>query len=113
MKITNLDLELVKNMAREGATDSEIAAFYDCRTSTITNRGRKSLSLGRELLKMDIRKAQINLAKEGNSAMLTFLGKEILNQTGKPSEDEDTKPEKAEGRMSTKKLTQLLNKGAK
>ena len=95
MKRIILDLDEVVQLARSGATDAEIAAFYPCRHTTITFRAHKQLARGRLLMQMDIRKAQIDLAKSGNSAMLAFLGKEYLGQTGKPREEEpeeDTAP---------------------
>ena len=79
-----LDKEEIVQLARDGATDAEIAAHYHCRESTITFRATPELKRGRLLMCMDIRKAQIELAKSGNSAMLAFLGKEYLGQTGKP-----------------------------
>ncbi len=109
MKKTDLDLDEIIKLARNGASNSEIAAFYDCRLSTVTNRAEKQLRIGRELLNMDIRKAQISLAKDGNSAMLTFLGKELLNQTGKANEDGGAPDTSKVGDMSTSKLTKLLD----
>ena len=110
MKKTVLDLEEVTQLARNGATDEEIAAHYDCRPSTITHRAAKQLARGRKLLCMDLRAAQIKAALDGNYSMQAFLGRELLGQSGKAQPQElepEVQPTKA---LSTAELKKLVRK---
>ena len=111
-KAVRFDKEVVLGLARDGASNDEIAAFYDCKGESVTFRCHKILKRGRHLMAMDLRKSQLDLAKTGNSAMLTFLGKELLNQSGKPSETETDEPNPTDD-LSTKDLHKLLKKGSK
>lgn len=111
MKKTILNLKEIQELARKGATDEEIAAHYDCRTSTISNRGKKALRLGRTLLEMDLRKAQVEAALGGNYSMLAYLGRELLGQSGKARDHSDEPPTPTvEKRMTTKQLHKLIGK---
>ncbi len=108
------DQKKVMYLARSGATDEEIAAVYDCNVRSVCNRCKKSLLQGRHLMEMDLRQAQLKLALDGNSAMLTFLGKEILNQSGKPSEDAsfDASHDNTDD-LTTKQLEKLAKRKGK
>ena len=108
-KAVVFDQAEVLQMARDGASDAEIAAHHDCKESSVSNRCKKALARGRLLMSMDIKKAQLELARTGNSAMLTFLGKEILNQSGKPTEGHEEEVAPAE-KLPTSELHKLLGK---
>lgn len=80
--------EDIYKLAQIGCTDKEIAQWFDMTESTLRYNFRGILEKGRAELQQRLRKAQINLALEGNAVMLIWLGKQILNQRDQPvSED--------------------------
>lgn len=71
----------VRKLAQIGATVKEIADFFNCSDTTINNRFQSELNAGRADMKLSLRKAQMDLAMEGNATLLIWLGKQVLNQT--------------------------------
>ena len=83
--------EKVEQLASFGCTNTEIASFFGCDVSLITKTYSQFLTKGRDKGKIRLRQLQWKSAEKGNTAMLIWLGKQILNQTDK-SEVELVKP---------------------
>jgi hypothetical protein len=77
------------NLARLGATHSEIAEFFGCERSTITKRFSPEIDKGHADLKLKLRRMQFRAAERGNVAMLIWLAKAMLGQTDKPREEQE------------------------
>ncbi len=76
-----IDGELVRKLAKLGCTQEEIAEFFDCAHSVISERFRQDFHLGRAQSKISIRRAQMKRAMAGSDAMLIYLGKCYLGQS--------------------------------
>jgi hypothetical protein len=88
-----LDPEKVKALAAGGATDAEIAAYFERPVASITGRFRKQLKAGRARRRISIRQAQNKAALvKGNATLLTWLGKNELGQTERPVADYPPEP---------------------
>jgi|TARA_Y100000385_G_C13048740_1_gene618721 hypothetical protein len=87
----NIQKEKVEQLASFGCTNTEIASFFGCDVSLITKTYSQFLTKGRDKGKIRLRQLQWKSAEKGNTAMLIWLGKQILNQTDK-SEVELVKP---------------------
>lgn len=72
--------ERVKALANEGNSDKEIAALVGLPESTLRRRMHRELERGRALLRRALRRAQLESALSGNTAMLIWLGKQYLGQ---------------------------------
>ncbi len=77
-----IDIDPIKvyKLARLGCQVKEIADFFGCTDDTIINRFSEELNKGRSNLKRRLRKWQIQSAKNGNIAMMIWLGKQMLGQ---------------------------------
>lgn len=66
--------------------DTEIAAEFGCHEDTIKNRRRDepkfeaAIQRGRRRARSELRKSQFAAAKNGNPAMMIWLGKQYLDQ---------------------------------
>lgn len=84
-----LDYEKVRQMAKLGCTRREIAAFFDIDESTLRYHERRDPKLTEKITKgIEEGKAQLRLwqrkaARNGQNAMLIWLGKQELGQTEK------------------------------
>ncbi|MBF0410988.1 MAG: hypothetical protein HQM10_26830 [Candidatus Riflebacteria bacterium] len=78
-----IDPVQVETLARLGATNTEIAAFFGVDEGTIRKRFSEFLTKGRQNGKIKLRTLQWRAAEKGNVAMLIFLGKNILKQSDK------------------------------
>lgn len=76
----DIDGNLVEKMASWGCKTVEIADYFNCDTDTITNRFSVELRKGRTALKTNLRQWQLAAARGGNSALLIWLGKQLLDQ---------------------------------
>lgn len=73
----------VRNLAAGGSSNIEIARFFGVSADTIERRFAGDLAKGRATLKTSLRKHQLKAAKNGNAAMLIWLGKQYLGQSDK------------------------------
>jgi hypothetical protein len=92
-----IDPDEVEKLASLGCSIDEMAAFFGVSHSTIDARLREPefrtrYQKGLCGLKMNIRMAQIKRAREGNIAMLIWLGKQLLGQH-EPRPQDDDKPQ--------------------
>lgn len=81
-----INIELVESLACIGCTQEEIAAIVGCSENTLRRHARAQLTLGGEKMKVSLRRWQYAKAKEGNVAMLIWLGKQYLGQREKIDE---------------------------
>ena len=81
-----IDTKLVQSLARIGCTHSEIATICGVAEPTIRRRCRVEIDKGYDEMRMSLRRWQYEKAKEGNVAMLIWLGKQHLGQREKIDE---------------------------
>jgi hypothetical protein len=81
-----IDLKLVQSLARIGCTHAEIGTIAGVSEQTIRRRCRKEVDAGYDEMRMSLRRWQYEKAKEGNVAMLIWLGKQHLGQRDKIDE---------------------------
>jgi len=81
-----IDLRLVQSLARIGCTHAEIATICGVAEPTIRRRCRTEINKGYDEMRMSLRRWQYEKAKEGNVAMLIWLGKQHLGQREKIDE---------------------------
>jgi hypothetical protein len=84
--------EDIYKLAQTGATDREIARWFDINEETLRYNFQDIIEKGREDLKQSLRKAQIKLALSGNATMLIWLGKNMLGQQDNPVGNDEKKP---------------------
>lgn len=84
------DLAEVEKLGMLGATAAEMAAWFGASLRTIERRMgmkegafRAAYDRGFGRLKISLRRQQIEAAKAGNTAMLIWLGKQLLEQADK------------------------------
>lgn len=75
-----LNEEQIRELARIQCTNTEIAAVMRCSQDTIERRFAGIIKEAREEGKSSLRRAQYQAAMKGNSAMLIWLGKHLLDQ---------------------------------
>lgn len=78
-----IDERVVEGFANVGATNVEIADFFNVDEGTIRNRFSDILTKARANKKLKLRRMQWQLAEKGNLGMLIWLGKQYLGQTEK------------------------------
>jgi AraC-like DNA-binding protein len=78
-----IDGEVVRRLAAMQCTHEEIAAVVGCSHDTLTRRFRKELDVGPQQGKARLRRVQWRQAMKGNTAMLIWLGKQMLGQSDK------------------------------
>jgi hypothetical protein len=79
----DIDAESVRKLAKLGCTQEEIADFFDCAHSVISERFRQEFHVGRGESKISLRRMQWTAARGGSVAMLVHLGKVHLGQSDK------------------------------
>ena len=79
--------EKVRMLASFGCTYIEIGKYFGCSEKVIRTRFRKEYEQGREEMRLSLRQLQWKFAQKGNTALLIFLGKNILKQTDKSQVD--------------------------
>ena len=82
--------EVVK-LARLHCTYKEMADFFEVPVETLKYNFRDLILKYKAETKQSLRKAQIKSALEGNSAMLIWLGKNMLGQSDNGERDSDDK----------------------
>ena len=88
----DLDTDQVEKLAGFGCTNTEIASFFGCDESLIRKSYSEFLTKGREKGKIRSRQLQWRQAERGNTSMLIWLGKQVLNQTDKQELDTNIRP---------------------
>jgi transcription initiation factor TFIIIB Brf1 subunit/transcription initiation factor TFIIB len=78
-----IDEGLIENLAKIHCTTVEIAAVIGVDEGTIRKRYSDKIAKWREGGKTTLRRLQWHAATKGNTAMLIWLGKQILGQTDK------------------------------
>ena len=81
-----IDERLVVSLARIGCTWDEIAAVTGISRATLARRCKKIIQDGHEEMRTSLRRWQYLKAKDGNVAMLIWLGKQYLGQKDKIDE---------------------------
>lgn len=76
-----LDKTRIRDYAANGMIMSEIAAIMNVSEQTLRNNYFEDIKIGRELLCGRLRMKQVELAEAGNTTMLVWLGKNLLNQS--------------------------------
>lgn len=71
----------VEQLAQWHCSIEEIASFFKVSRDTIERRFRDEIEKGKAASKMQLRRKQYDLAKEGNVTMLIWLGKQWLGQS--------------------------------
>jgi hypothetical protein len=84
-------------------TDAEIAAFFKVSRKTIERRKQQpdfleAMEQGKLQGLVSLRQAQFKAALAGNTAMMIWLGKQLLQQRDKPQEEESSAPTEIEYR---------------
>jgi hypothetical protein len=79
----DIDAEHVRKLAELGLNNVDIAGFFGCDESTIRKRFPEYLSKGRIDRRIVLHTGQYQAAKDGNIAMLIWLGKQELGQSEK------------------------------
>jgi hypothetical protein len=75
-----VDIEQVQKLASLGCTTLEIAYVVGCSADTLDRRFAGELAKGRAEGKTTLRRRQWEAAMSGNTAMMIFLGKNMLGQ---------------------------------
>ncbi len=75
-----IDENLVYELSRIHCTTNEIAIICKCSGDTLERRFMDVMNLGRSEGKSSLRRKQYQVAMEGNTGMLIWLGKQILSQ---------------------------------
>jgi transcriptional regulator with XRE-family HTH domain len=78
---SKVDPETVEKLAAIGCSQEEIATVVGCSRQWINQRFKRQVAAGYDRLRMSLRRWQYEKAKDGNVAMLIWLGKQYLGQT--------------------------------
>lgn len=76
-----LDPNAIRLLVSQGVKITEIADLYSVSPDTIHNNYSADILKGRAELKKNLRQWQLEAARQGNSALLIWLGKQYLGQT--------------------------------
>ena len=90
-KIVNIDQEEFEKLCTYYCTLADISNFFKCSEDTIENWCKKTYKRlfsdiseeKRGLVRLQLRRKQIQVALSGNVSMLIWLGKNLLDQTDK------------------------------
>lgn len=86
----DIDMVLVTKLASIQCTLREIADIIGVDKETIRNRCARELELGKAQGKASLRRRQWEVADSGNATMLIWLGKQYLDQSDNPKDDEES-----------------------
>jgi len=78
-----IDTKQVETLARMQCSLREIAAVVGCDEKTIRNRFHDLVESQRDVGRVGLRRKQYEIAMEGNTGMLVWLGKNELGQADK------------------------------
>ena len=76
-----LDTEMIEKLAAVGCSDKDNAYIMKCSVDTINRRFQEYLDAGRARGRTRLRNKQYEVAMSGNTAMLIWLGKQMLGQS--------------------------------
>ncbi len=76
--------EEVAELSKLHCTNKEMADFYDVPLQTFVDNFRDIITKSRVITKQRLRKAQLDLALNGDRTMLIWLGRNMLGQTENP-----------------------------
>ena len=76
--------EQVLELAKLHCTNQEMADFFEVKLQTFMDNFRDIITKGRLVTKQRLRKAQLDLAMNGDRTMLIWLGRNILSQSDNP-----------------------------
>ena len=116
--VIEFDLGEVEKLGMLGASAAEMGAWFGCGTRTIERRMAdeegefwRSYKKGLGRLKISLRRQQIEAAKAGNTAMLIWLGKQLLEQRDKREiKEESTVTQRVEGLALTEEDEEFLRR---
>lgn len=80
----------VENLSKSWASYKELSEYYGVKENTFRDHFRESVEKGRTLTKIALRKKQIEVALSGNTSMLIWLGKNLLNQSDAPIVEQES-----------------------
>lgn len=80
--VKKVDIDQVENLAAIGCTQDEIAVVLKVSSRTLQRRKdvHEAIDRGMHRLRTSLRRWQYEKAKDGNVAMLIWLGKQLLGQ---------------------------------
>lgn len=80
--VKQIDLKQVEHLASIGCTQDEIAVVMEVSSRTLSRRSdiREAIERGQHRLRASVRRWQYEKARDGNVAMLIWLGKQLLGQ---------------------------------
>ena len=84
-----IDEELLYKLAQIHCTMREMSDIIGVSQDTLKRRYADLIDKGKSEGKMRLRRKQIEVAMQGNHTMLIWLGKQMLNQSESPVQDED------------------------
>lgn len=82
----------VYKLAALGCTDREIAVWFSTKEDTLRYNFAETLAKGREDLKLQLRKAMLKNALNGNAVMQIWLSKNYLGMSDNPNDSDNNKP---------------------
>ena len=74
----------VESLAKSWASYKELAEYFQVKENTFRDHFRENVEKARALTKIALRRKQIEVALSGNTSMLIWLGKNILEQSDSP-----------------------------
>lgn len=87
-----IDPKIIWTMAEVGCSTLEMADYYQIPEQTIRYNFSEYINKSRSVMKTKLRRAQIQLALEGNAVMLIWLGKNLLGQSDNPNDSSTVEP---------------------
>ena len=84
-----IDEELLYKLASIHCTMQEMVDIIGVSEDTLKRRFAHIIAKGKAEGKMRLRRKQVEVAMSGNHTMLIWLGKQMLNQSESPVQDED------------------------
>jgi hypothetical protein len=102
-----LDPDAIRLLVSRGAKITEIADLYGVNSDTVHNNYSAEIVKGKADLKTNLRQWQLDAARQGNSALLIWLGKQYLGQTDSAIDEHLLNAIKAAG-LTKEDLIQLI-----
>lgn len=78
--VKQFDHALVEQLAAIGCTQEEIGTIVGVTDRTLRKRASDAIAKGHDRMRVSLRRWQYEKAKDGNVAMLIWLGKQYLGQ---------------------------------
>ena len=91
-KSYKLDHDLIFKLASIHCSYTEIAEIAGTSIATLEKRFKNLIEKGRAEGKRSLRRAQMEKALQGDVRMLTWMGKQYLDQKDQPTDEENTAP---------------------